>query len=126
MMDINQINKQNKALGSIVKFGEEKDHSGEELEDMDEEQIKQIFKEEGLIKLEKSEMKEEKLFENVECAYSFYSFSKQNLFRIWSYKATKHGMWENTVFLLIGLSSFKLVTDSYTNTSSNELVHEIS
>jgi len=31
-------------------------------------------------------------------------------------------MWENMVFLLIGLSSFKLVTDSYTNKSENETV----
>ena len=39
-------------------FGEEKGQSEEDLEDLDEEQVLQIFKEAGLIKRDKSEIQE--------------------------------------------------------------------
>lgn len=53
-------------------------------------------------------------------------FSQENLFRIWCYRATRHRFWETIVFILIGLSSFKLVTDSYTLAWDNEKVNELS
>ena len=44
------------------------------------------------------------------------------MLRIWCYRATKHPLWETIVFILIGLSSFKLVIDSYASSFDDEVV----
>jgi hypothetical protein len=83
------------------------------LEDLDEEQVIKIFKDMKIIAKNKSELAEMKLFENIECAWSFYLFSKENSTRIVAYKLMKHPMWEWTVLFLIMLSSLKLAIDTY-------------
>jgi hypothetical protein len=80
---------------------------------LDEEQVVKIFKDMKIIAKNKSELAEMKLFENIECAWSFYLFSKENSFRIVAYKLMKHPMWEWTVLFLIMLSSLKLAIDTY-------------
>jgi hypothetical protein len=75
--------------------------------------VLQIFKEEGLLKREKSEVQDLVLFQGVQCSQSLFIFSKTNKIRITAYKLTKHPLWENTVLALICLSSLKLATDTY-------------
>ena len=94
-------------------FGEEKGQSEEDLEDLDEDVVLQIFKDEGLIKRDKSEIQEQAFFAGVECEWSFFLFSKENRFRILCYRLTKHPLWENVVLALICVSSVKLATDTY-------------
>ena len=95
--------------------------SDEDLEDLDEDQILNIFKEEGILKRDKHETKDVKLFvvvedghhHFIECEQAFYLFSKENPFRILCYKAIKHPIWEPSVQTLIALSSLKLGFDTY-------------
>jgi hypothetical protein len=66
-----------------------------------------------MIKKEKNELKEAPLFVGIECKMSFFLFSKTNYFRIICYKLIKHSLWENTVIVLIALSSIKLAFDTW-------------
>jgi len=113
-MDTNEIKKMNN-LPALSKFyfGQEKAPSEEDLEDLDEEQIIAIFKEQGVIKKEKGEMKDEPLFVDIECKMSFFLFAKTNPIRILCYKMIKHPLWENIVIILISLSSIKLAYDTF-------------
>ena len=113
-MSTNMIKKNNK-LPELSKFyfGEEKGQSEEDLEDLDEEQIVQIFKDQGMIKKDKSEIKQQKLFAGVHCEQAFFIFGKQNCFRIGCYKLIKHKLWETVVLVLICLSSIKLAFDTW-------------
>ena len=73
-----------------------------------------MFKDMGMYKKEKKEEKEDQdLFQGIKCESSFYSFSKDNRFRILCYKMIKHPLWDQTVLILIALSSFKLGFDTY-------------
>lgn len=95
---------------------EEKEESDEELEDLDEDQIHEILKHLGIIKKSKDEVKEVALFVGppmIECPMSIYLFSKENYFRIACYRLAQHPRWEQTILLLIILSSLKLATDTY-------------
>ena len=67
-------------------FGEIKGDSEEDIEDLDEEQIKQIFKDQGMMRKEKSEIRDQKMYVGVECKASFYVFTKTNWIRILGYK----------------------------------------
>jgi len=66
-----------------------------------------------MIKKDKNEMKQIKLFAGVRCEQAFYLFSKSNCFRIGCYKLIKHKYWETVVLVLICLSSFKLAFDTW-------------
>jgi hypothetical protein len=67
-MDTNEIKKMNEAHElSKFYFGQEKQPEEEDLEDLDEDQVILIFKEQGMIKKGKEEKKEEKLFVGIEC-----------------------------------------------------------
>ena len=46
------------------------------IEDLDEEEIMQIFREKGLTKEKQNDDEFEKLFKGIECMNSFYVFSK--------------------------------------------------
>jgi len=81
---------------------------------MDEDQIVNIFKEQGIIKKDKSEIAAQKMFVGIECEWSFFLFSKQNRLRIMAYKLSKWVWWERIVLTLIMLSSVKLAVDTYT------------
>ena len=78
-------------MKSIQKLVEhDQKESDEELEDLDEEQVLNIFQESGLMKKDKVEKKDDiKMFENVECHSAFYVFDKQNWFRKFCYKSIK-------------------------------------
>jgi hypothetical protein len=67
-MDTTEIKKMN-AVPELSKFyfGQEKTQEEEDLEDLDEEQIVQIFKDQGLIKKNKDELQEQKLFIGIFC-----------------------------------------------------------
>lgn len=87
------------------------------MEDLDEEAILEIFKEENIIEKTKQEKGENKPFEPKEgviaCEQSFYLFDKNNYIRIQCYYAIQHSLWENSVMAMIIASSGKLAFDAY-------------
>jgi len=102
------------ALQQLI-MGEDK-YESEELEDLDEEQIIGIFKSQGIIKKGKDDVKQLSLFVGpppIESAMSLYIFSKQNPIRIAAYRLYKQPAWDNTIIVLIILSSLKLASDTY-------------
>jgi len=66
-----------------------------------------------MIKKDKSEEKQKKMFVGVHCEQAFFIFSKDNCFRMGCYKLIKHKYWETVVLVLICLSSLKLAFDTY-------------
>lgn len=99
---------------NLFRLGDGNPDSAEDLEDLDEDQIVKIFQAEGILKKSKKQIEQDKvLFDQIECAQSLYVFSKENRFRIFCYELWKLPMWENTVLVLILLSSAKLATDTY-------------
>jgi hypothetical protein len=66
-----------------------------------------------MIKKEKSEIMQQKLFAGVNCEQAFFLFSKESCFRIGCYKLIKHKYWETIVLVLICLSSLKLAFDTW-------------
>ena len=116
-MDTMDIKKMNEPKLSKWYFGQQQGASEEELEDLDEDQIVQIFKDMKIIKKDKHEIMNQKLFIGICCESSFYVFSKANCFRILCYKAIKHSYWESIVIVLISLSSIKLFYDTFFITS---------
>jgi hypothetical protein len=83
----------------------DKCESEEDIEELDEEQIMEIFKEEGIFKRENSEFNDQNLYlividgkqVEIECESAFYCLSKKNFIRIYCTKAIKHPLWEATV-----------------------------
>jgi len=57
----------------------------DDLEDMDEDKLMMIFREQGITKERSLSSKFDNLFKDVQCKYSFYLFSKKNCFRIYAY-----------------------------------------
>ena len=104
---------------SLLFFGQKPD-SDEDLEDLDEEIIIEMFKDANIIKPEQKDLEKRKPYEDkygnteVFCKQSFYIFPKENKFRLFCYKAHKTALWDEVVMILIGLSSAKLAFDSYT------------
>ena len=83
---------------------------------MDEDQIQTIYKKEGILKKDEKDKEDEekKVFEGVHCKAAFYLFEKDDKsFRYYCYKACKSSIWDNTVLILILLSSGKLGFDTY-------------
>lgn len=60
------------------------------------------------------------LFRGIECEKSCYLFSKQSYFRIICYRTVHHGKFESLIMILIMLSSFKLVFDTYTESLAKD------
>jgi len=60
------------------------------------------------------------LFRGIECYKSCYLFSKQSYFRQFCYKTVHHGKFETFIMILIVLSSFKLVFDTYTDSLAKD------
>lgn len=63
--------------------------------------------------IEKSKKKAFILFENIECKYSFFIFSRLNIIRKLCYRIVKHEYFESIILGAIILSSIKLVIDTY-------------
>jgi hypothetical protein len=55
------------------------------------------------------------LFDGVHCDRSFYIFSRTNWLRIQAYEIITYKYFEYCIFFLVGLSSIKLVVDTYIN-----------
>jgi hypothetical protein len=72
-----------------------------------------MFKDNGMIKKESHELQNQPMFVGIDCAMSFYVFSKTNPIRIIAYKMIKYPLWETIVIILITLSSIKLAYDTY-------------
>lgn len=72
-----------------------------------------MFKQLKIMKRDRQEIEQVKLFNGIECNQSFFIFSKENPIRIICYKLMNHPWWETVVLVLIALSSFKLGYDSF-------------
>lgn len=97
------------------------------MEDLDEDQICGIFKDQGFMARDKSEIDAVELYSGVECQASFYIFDKKNFIREACYKISLSTLWDNTVMALICASSLKLAFDTYFMQSTERtLVTEVS
>jgi len=99
-MDVNSLAQREKALmiePSKLYFGEAKGELEEDLEDLDEEQIIRIFKDEGMYKKDKHEIAQMSDFVGIHCHQSLYLLEQNNQLRIISYKFIKHPYWERIV-----------------------------
>lgn len=125
---VGQKKKEKSAMAKLL-MGDE-NYESEDLEDLDEEQIIQIFKQQGIIKQTKDEQKEIKLYVGpppIECQMSLYIFSKENRFRQLSYRLIKHPAWDNTIIVLIILSSLKLALDTYLyDLDEDDIINKVS
>jgi len=96
-----------------VQTKHKEEDEAEEIEDLDEDEIVKIFKNQGFMKKDKIEQQKVELFIGIECQSSFYLFKKESSFRIVCYKMVHHKFWDRWVMTLIFLSSIKLALDTY-------------
>ena len=85
----------------------------DDVDDMDNKHLTDLFIEIGIIKRKDKEREEANMFLGVEAARSLYLFSKKNPIRIYAYKLYKWKVFENIVMFLIALSSLKLAVATY-------------
>lgn len=85
----------------------------DDIDDLDEVMIREIFLDEGLIKKKDPAREERLMYLGIDCENSLYLFHKKNKFRLFCYKLNKHKMFNNFIMFLIGLSSIKLALNSY-------------
>lgn len=85
----------------------------DDVDDLDELAIREIFMDVGLIKKKDKEREKRLMYQGIKCEVSQYLFAKKNRFRIMCVKIMKHKMFDNFIMLLIALSSVKLAADSY-------------
>ena len=83
------------------------------IEDLDEKTIRDMFMDQGLLKDHKNERKKAKMYMGVACFNSFYVFNKGNQFRDLCFNLQSNKSFDNGVMLLIGLNSAKLAIDTY-------------
>lgn len=105
-----------KVAASKFMFGKMKSHVEEELEDvedLDEDIVKGIFKKEGYMAKEHGEEVKIEWFIGIECDQSMYLFSKENSFRRACYLIYQHYWFERVILLMIVASSVKLGVDTY-------------
>ena len=85
----------------------------DDIDDLDELMIREIFLDEGLIKKKDPDREERLMYTGIDCENSLYLFHKKNKFRLFCYKLNKHKVFNNFIMFLIGLSSIKLALNSY-------------
>lgn len=85
----------------------------DDVDDMENKHLTDLFIEIGIIKRKDKQREEENMFLGVQTATSLYLFSKQNPIRIYAYKLYKWPFFENFVMFLIALSSLKLAAATY-------------
>ena len=113
-MDFQAGSEEKKVQASKFYFGEAMGDSEEDLQDLDEDQVEAIFKEDlGLISRNQDDIKAETLFSGISCENSLYIFSQTNWIRVQSCVMIKHAWFETTVQGFILLSSMKLAFDTY-------------
>lgn len=85
----------------------------EDVEDLDEDIVKNIFKVEGYMAKEQGEEIKIEWFEGIGCEVSLYLFSKENSFRRACFLIYQHYWFERVILLMIVASSIKLGVDTY-------------
>jgi len=85
----------------------------DDLDDMDERVIREIFMDEGIIKKKDLEREKRLLYNGIACENSLYVLSKKNKIRLFAFKVYKHKLFDNIIMFLIAVSSIKLAVDSY-------------
>lgn len=85
----------------------------DDIDDLDENTVKDIFVNEGLMKNKNKDRIKNNMFAGIECENSLYVFSKQNWLRQKMYILFKHKAFDNIIMGLIVLSSLKLASDTY-------------
>jgi Ion transport protein len=85
----------------------------DDVDDMDNKHLTDLFIEIGIIKRKDKEREEANMFLGVEANKSLYLFSKTNRLRIYAYKLYKWKVFENFIMFLIALSSLKLAAATY-------------
>jgi hypothetical protein len=115
---------------SNFKFGQLKSTVEEELddvEDMDEDVIKNIFKREGYMAKELGEDVRIEWFIGIDCEVSLYTFTKENAFRRACYLIYQNSWFERVILLMIVASSVKLGVDTYKiDFEEDSLFHRVS
>ena len=91
----------------------------EDIDDLEEQAIREIFMDEGIIKKKDLEREKKRLYAGVECEFALYIFHKKGCFRLSLYKLQKNKLFDNTIMVLIALSSLKLAADTYINNYSS-------
>ena len=89
------------------------DEHVDDIDDIEESKIREIFMDEGLIKKKDKEREQRLLYQGIKCEKSIYMFSKQNRFRLFCYKLQKHPVFDRFVMFLIEVFSLKLGIESY-------------
>jgi hypothetical protein len=85
----------------------------DDIDDLEEGAIREIFMDEGIIKKKDKEREKKKLYAGVACKMSLYMLSKKNGLRLLLYKIQKSKLFDNIIMFLIGVSSIKLAADTY-------------
>jgi hypothetical protein len=85
----------------------------DDVEDLDEDVVKQIFKREGYMAKDHGEEIKIEWFTGIACEQSLYLFSKENSFRRACYLIYQNYWFERIIILMIVLSSIKLGVDTY-------------
>lgn len=110
---------------SKMYFGQAKGDSEEDLEDLDEDVVMKIFKDQGFMKKDQSESKKKEMYVGVDCEQSFFILGKKNRLRIICYNLITHGLWDNAVLGLICASSLKLVFDTFFDETTPDIQVQI-
>jgi hypothetical protein len=87
----------------------------EDIDDLEEQAIREIFMDEGIIKKKDKERERKKEYLGVDCENSLYVMKKENFFRKSLYMLQRHKLFDNTIMFLIGISSMKLGADTFYN-----------
>lgn len=85
----------------------------EDINELDEEQIIFMLKQEGILEKTQEDLDKEKLFIGNKCNHSIYLFTKDNAIRQFIYKCLKSARFEYFIVLIICLSSIKLFLDTF-------------
>lgn len=85
----------------------------DDVEDLDEDVVKQIFKKEGYMAKDPGEEVKIEWFAGIECEQALFLFSKDNSFRRACFLIYQHYWFERVILLMIVLSSVKLGVDTY-------------
>ena len=102
-----------KGFTGLIRLDKEKDWIVDNIEDLSQEAIRDMFLDIGVLKDKTNERKKMKMYEGVDCECSFYVFSKSNAVRTFCYNIYTAKWFDNTIMILIALNSVKLAADTY-------------
>ena len=105
--------KKKKAKASFTGRKNHMEEYVDSVEDMDNEMVRLLLINEGLIKAKKGEFDEKLIGPEIEAENSVYLFNRHSCFRRNVYYVQKHRYFDRFIMLLIALSSTKLALESY-------------